>query len=834
MYTSALAVNAVFGVGVMILQPIYDGVDNNPMTVTYSVYVGLWSITFLSAWGRRENELRFLWGAEGLSNQEETRLAFEGEVVYNPDTGRTFKVPGSMALHRGKRGVSVVIVLIMMFLTIAAATGATLLRYIEDEDTVLFTYDPDSSGSGNELIEKRIAALESVNFFVQFYMKKKFFMVSAVVNLAIIVVFGWVFERIAESLTKFENHRTESEYSNALVVKNFCFQFVNNYFVLFYIGYMREIPDPFTNKAHPCAGGSCLPELQTQLLVVFTAKTIGKQIANFVKPFAFTALQLFQANKNINKLISNAQRGILNIPTVSKVADFIPTSDNLLRDDDDDDGGGGGIMGGLRITDPTERQIKRMPFESTFDYFNDRSIQFGYVVLFAPAYPLAPFWALLNNVLEIRSQAYQMCHGFRRPVWKAREGIGSWFIVLNVLGFLAVITNASMIAFVGSQQARTPWFGSSDLSAMGSDLSVMDVPCRIGAYSLKTQCGGASTVFARIDYAELWMAFMLIEHGLLCLRVLILALSPTMPAWVRSAEETLAYRVRHVFKTHDQLEVEQRAKEQYMQKLHDHRKRIKERLQYDWPEMREQFKVIDLDESGMIDKREINLFFESVGLELTEDEVAATLEDMEDDADLAAGTEISCEELGTWLVKNDMWDPKAVEKGRQAQEDRKMMRKRLIKAAAHAANNKLKIVSLNNSTSGIVGVEAVGILTSTTAGQRHRVQDLEDPGENGDVVNPLARQSSGGLSPGSSGGQPPAHGDQWSGGAQLDSVANLATVGEGVVKAKKKSRFGGKKKKKEDKGGSTASQDYGMFESDSANGATFDVETGGGTVDQET
>ena len=55
---------------------------------------------------------------------------------------------------------------------------------------------------------------------------------------------------------------------------------------------MREIPDPFTKKAHPCMRGSCLPELQTQLLVVFTAKTIGKQIANFLKPFAFQAVQV--------------------------------------------------------------------------------------------------------------------------------------------------------------------------------------------------------------------------------------------------------------------------------------------------------------------------------------------------------------------------------------------------------------------------------------------------------------------------------------------------------------------------------------------------------------
>ena len=179
------------------------------------------------------------------------------------------------------------------------------------------------------------------------------------------------------------------------MVKNFCFQFVNNYFVLFYIGYMREIPDPFTEEAHPCETGSCLPELQTQMIIVFTAKTLGKQIANFLKPFAFSTFQLFVANKNLNKLIANAQRGMMSIPTVSRVADFVPTSDNLLRDDDDDDNAGG-MLGALRITDVTERQIIRMPFESTFDYFNDRSIQFGYVVLFAPAYPLAPFLSLIH------------------------------------------------------------------------------------------------------------------------------------------------------------------------------------------------------------------------------------------------------------------------------------------------------------------------------------------------------------------------------------------------------------------------------------------------------
>ena len=714
MYTSALAVNAVFGIGVMILQPIFGGVDNNPMTVTYSVYVGLWSITFLSTWGRRENELRFLWGTAGLSTKEDPRLEFSGEVVYNPDTGRTFKVPASMWRHRGKRVLSVLVVLFMMVATTLAATGATLLRYIEDDDTRLFS-DFAASSSG---IDKE-AKLAALNFFEIQWLSKKYVVLSAATNLVIIIAFGIIFELVAQRLTDYENHRTESDYSNSLVVKNFCFQFVNNYFVLFYIGYMREIPDPFTSEAHPCDTGSCLPELQTQMFIVFTAKTIGKQIANFLKPFAFSALQLFKANKNINKLISNAQLGIMNIPNVSIISNFVPTSDNLLRDDDDDDDDKvGAMLGGLRITDPTERQIKRMPFESTFDYFNDRSIQFGYVVLFAPAYPLAPFWALINNIIEIRSQAYQMCHGFRRPVWKARESIGSWFIVLNVLGFLAVITNASMIAFVGSQQSRNPWFGDSDLSGP---------VCRIGAYSLKTRCGGASTVSKRMDYAELWMAFMLIEHGLLCLRVLILALSPTMPAWVRSGEETLVYRTRHVFKTRDQLEVEQRAKDQYMQKLHDHRNRIKERMQLTREEMKQKFKQIDLDESGMIDKREINLFFESVGLELTEEEMTVTVNDMDEDVDVTVGTEISFIELGNWLIRSGLWDPESVDNARRLKEERMLLRKHMLKDKVHAAQDRLTLLAVGSSR--------------REQSQEPRADAAKHATAGGDFVNPLAQSS---------------------------------------------------------------------------------------------
>ena len=51
-------------------QVYYGSVKDNPLTFSYSIYVGLWSISFLEAWHRRENELRFTWGTQDLSSIE--------------------------------------------------------------------------------------------------------------------------------------------------------------------------------------------------------------------------------------------------------------------------------------------------------------------------------------------------------------------------------------------------------------------------------------------------------------------------------------------------------------------------------------------------------------------------------------------------------------------------------------------------------------------------------------------------------------------------------------------------------------------------------------------
>ena len=55
----------------------------------------------------------------------------------------------------------------------------------------------------------------------------------------------------------------------------------------------------------------------------------------------------------------------------------------------------------------------------------------GYVLLFSPAFPLAPLCAFLNNLLEARVDAFKLCALHRRP-WPTDDG-GGWDGVIKVI-----------------------------------------------------------------------------------------------------------------------------------------------------------------------------------------------------------------------------------------------------------------------------------------------------------------------------------------------------------------------------------------------------------------
>jgi hypothetical protein len=63
-------------------------------------------------------------------------------------------------------------------------------------------------------------------------------------------------------------------------------------------------------------------------------------------------------------------------------------------------------------------------------------IQYGFVTLFVAAFPLAPFFALMNNVIEIRLDAYKYISTKRRPLAGRAQDIGAWFNLTKTFFYL--------------------------------------------------------------------------------------------------------------------------------------------------------------------------------------------------------------------------------------------------------------------------------------------------------------------------------------------------------------------------------------------------------------
>ncbi|CAF3378318.1 unnamed protein product [Rotaria sp. Silwood1] len=60
---------------------------------------------------------------------------------------------------------------------------------------------------------------------------------------------------------------------------------------------------------------------------------------------------------------------------------------------------------------------------------------------------LAPLFALLNNILELRFDAWKILTRYRRPVLHKAANIGIWTDILSGISYLAVLTNAAVIAW---------------------------------------------------------------------------------------------------------------------------------------------------------------------------------------------------------------------------------------------------------------------------------------------------------------------------------------------------------------------------------------------------
>ena len=65
-------------------------------------------------------------------------------------------------------------------------------------------------------------------------------------------------------------------------------------------------------------------------------------------------------------------------------------------------------------------------------------------------WPITPVCAVLNNWLELRSDAAKICMTFRRPVPQRADSIGPWLSNLSFLSWLACLTTSTLVFLFGN------------------------------------------------------------------------------------------------------------------------------------------------------------------------------------------------------------------------------------------------------------------------------------------------------------------------------------------------------------------------------------------------
>lgn len=84
------------------------------------------------------------------------------------------------------------------------------------------------------------------------------------------------------------------------------------------------------------------------------------------------------------------------------------------------------------------------------DDLTEMVIQFGYLALFSPVWPLVSIGFLVNNWVELRSDFLKICIEHQRPAPVRTDGIGPWIDSLGFLTWLGSISTAAVVHLFGS------------------------------------------------------------------------------------------------------------------------------------------------------------------------------------------------------------------------------------------------------------------------------------------------------------------------------------------------------------------------------------------------
>uniref|UniRef100_A0A671XED7 Anoctamin n=1 Tax=Sparus aurata TaxID=8175 RepID=A0A671XED7_SPAAU len=374
---------------------------DNPATVFFSIFMALWAAMFMEHWKRRQMRLNYEWDLTGFEDEEVSgdhpRAEYEFQVMQkslSKDRKSQHKIEKLSCRDRLPAYMTnIVMMLLMIGVTFAIVFGVILYR-----------------------ISTKAALHMSSNPITRNHVQLTVKTTAAIINLVVILILDEVYGAVARWLTVLEVPKTDKSFEERLIFKTFILKFVNAFSPIIYIAFFRGRlvgrPGNYlyvfeSYRMEECAHGGCLMELCIQLSITM----LGKQLIQ-------------------NNLFE------IGIPKLKKLIRYIQSKQGAFQEEE------------------RQKKLRRYetdhflePFAGLTPEYMEMIIQFGFVTLFVASFPLAPLFALLNNIIEIRLDAKKFVTELRRPVAARAKDIGIWYNILRGVAKVAVIINAFVISF---------------------------------------------------------------------------------------------------------------------------------------------------------------------------------------------------------------------------------------------------------------------------------------------------------------------------------------------------------------------------------------------------
>ncbi|XP_014838626.1 PREDICTED: anoctamin-1-like [Poecilia mexicana] len=403
---------------------------DNGATVLFAIFMSLWAACFLEHWKRRQMCLKHSWDLTSLEHEEERvqdelrpeyeealqekkaklkaqakkKLTQAGEGVDGETDQMLASQPEPESLdiedHLSGYVINVSTLLLLIFVTFSAVFGVVVYRICM---LSVWSMNPDPE------------AKASVRMTVT--------TTGIILNMLVVLVLEEVYGAIAVWLTELELPKTEEEFEERLIFKSFFLKSMNAFAPIFYVAFFKGRfagrPGDYVYvfgdyRMEECAPPGCLIELCIQLSMIM----LGKQ------------------------LIQNNVFEIL-IPKMKKMYRTIQEEKGKKRAAESEEN----ETEEIRPKQQFDKDFALEPFEGVSPEYMEMIIQYGFVSLFVASFPLAPAFALLNNVIEIRLDAAKFVTEIRRPDAVRCKDIGIWYNILCGISKFSVITNAFVISF---------------------------------------------------------------------------------------------------------------------------------------------------------------------------------------------------------------------------------------------------------------------------------------------------------------------------------------------------------------------------------------------------